>query len=169
MHSQIFLLFIVQLTLTLPGWSAVSAHLQCFCKQQECDRSKCRISWSLLTEKITGKAESCSQDMPRLLSGCLVNTSLWDEVCECSSKDCEHMLYYMRRFLDKYEVVCEREASKRYDPVFTSHWDHPSYDDLEVDTGPKANKHLILLVVIPLSVGALAVVMICLNYHCKMC
>ncbi|KHJ46191.1 hypothetical protein D918_03855 [Trichuris suis] len=114
------------------------------------------------------KAESCPQDIPRLFSGCLVNNSLWEEICECSNKDCEHMLYYMRRFLDKYEVMCEREVLKRYDHVVTNHWDR-SYDDLDIETGPRTNKHLILLVVIPLSVGALAVVMIFLNYHCKMC
>lgn len=75
-----------------------------------------------------------------------------------------------------------RESLKRYDDFRLAHPDVPSefinfdtsnLEDKDARRGEEKispNKHLILLlVVVPLGIGAVTVCLVFLNYHCKMC
>ncbi|KRX43963.1 hypothetical protein T03_6382 [Trichinella britovi] len=168
------LLYIISLVpIILLNFAEAFGQLQCFCKQTDCALPKCRNTWSLLNFKHTEEAtsSSCHEDVYKTVNKCFQNVTTWEDACKCGGFDCQSFLHFMRRFISKFELLCEREIfhhhTNEHGEIGGSHADE--LDDLDFDTIQKPNKHLFLLVIIPLCVGAFAVIMIFLNYHCKMC
>jgi hypothetical protein len=75
----------------------------------------------------------------------------------------------MRETLKKYEEL--RNGNPNANSEFEG-LDTANLEDKDARRGKKGsvNKHLIvLLVVVPLGIGAVTVCLVFLNYHCKMC
>lgn len=107
--------------------------------------------------------QACATDAARSLDKCARKLNEWEEVCSCQEDFC-NTFSYMRDRLKRYDN--DPEAKKDVEGFDTSN----IIDVSKSNKRPPKNQHLILLlVVIPLGVGALAVCLIFVNYHCKMC
>lgn len=108
--------------------------------------------------------QTCGTDVARSLSKCARKLNEWDEVCSCQEDFCNTFAYL-------------RENIKNFDNNPQAKKDMQGFDTSRIvdekvskSNKPNKNQHLVLLlVIIPLGVGALTVCLIFLNYHCKMC
>lgn len=112
--------------------------------------------------------QTCATEQAKHLSRCARKLNEWEEVCSCTEDYC-NTFSHMRETLKKYDEVrsSHPNAPNEFDGLDTS-----NLEDKDARRGKKGsvNKHLIvLLVVVPLGIGAVTVCLVFLNYHCKMC
>lgn len=165
--------------------------VQCFCTARDCKGPLCDGSWCLVGFKDDGKyqdlctkpqeanvplftnavdlIQSCATDSARPLVKCARKLNEWEEVCSCGTDFC-NTFTYMRETLKKYDEfrLAHPNVPSEFDGFDTSNLEDKDARQGEQKTSP--NKHLILLlVVVPLGIGAVTVCLVFLNYHCKMC
>ncbi|VBB26597.1 unnamed protein product [Acanthocheilonema viteae] len=94
------------------------------------------------------------------LAKCQHNWNGWQEVCACEEDFC-NTFAYLRGSIEE----------ENNDNLADSQ--PPNLIEEQASVGSVGKRRgsnlIILLVIIPLSVGALAVCLIFINYHCKMC
>jgi len=141
--------------------------VQCFCtnKDKACPEPICEGNWCLVGFKSDVElVQVCATEGARNLEKCARKLNEWEEVCSCQDDFC-NTFSTMRDRLKYYDN--DPQAKNRDFEGFDT---NNIIDVSKSNQRPQKNQHLILLlVVIPLGVGALAVCLIFVNYHCKMC
>ncbi|VDN51827.1 unnamed protein product [Dracunculus medinensis] len=166
---MIYLLLICWLVVKLSSKLQFSdGSIKCFCDKTNCEDSLiCTGDICLIGFRNEGSDsridQLCGTDDAKELQKCEQNWKGWQEICACSENFC-NTFTYLRSAID------QQNARKDHSLQKTS---------FEVDAGRNpvsiypqvyhSNNLIILLVIIPLSVGSLAVCLIFINYHCKMC
>ncbi|VDM38840.1 unnamed protein product [Toxocara canis] len=100
----------------------------------------------------------CAMREMNSLEKCEQNWNGWQEVCACDDDFC-NTFAFLRGSIEQQNTVSDDTRV----PILH---EEPSGTSTRRYHG---NNLIILLVIIPLSVGALAVCLIFVNYHCKMC
>lgn len=104
--------------------------------------------------------------LPQNLQGCGENVHGWLQVCSCNQNNCNTYKYF-RTKVDSKAKPGSRQFDK--DPMAVGGYDLPK-DGNSMTGSTFSNSNLvILLVCVPLGIGALAVVFVFVNYHCKLC
>lgn len=140
----------------------------------------------------------CSTDDGAQLEKCAVNWNGWSEVCACSDDFC-NTFAYLRGSIEQHQQYKQPpnsfsdglygSSSSGGNEQHTDQRRQRVHQQLSGDGGSRAplindiddgradiempkyqsNSLIVLLVIIPLTVGGLAVCLIFVNYHCKMC
>ncbi|VDK38755.1 unnamed protein product, partial [Gongylonema pulchrum] len=140
--------------------------VKCFCDKQNCEDSLiCTGELCLIGFRNEGTQahleQLCSSTGDiRDLSKCQQNWNGWQEVCVCEENFCNTFAYLRGSIEEENGHATEVLKS----PAF--HEDGSTLDQTRRRSGSNL---IVLLVIIPLSIGALAVCLIFINYHCKMC
>lgn len=140
--------------------------VKCFCDKQNCEDSLiCTGELCLIGFRNEGSQahleQLCSStDETQDLSKCQQNWNGWQEVCACEEDFCNTFAYLRGSIEEENDGVLDVLKT----PIF--HEEESSLDEVRRRRGSNL---IVLLVIIPLSVGALAVCLIFINYHCKMC
>ncbi|CAD6191296.1 unnamed protein product [Caenorhabditis auriculariae] len=149
--------------------------VKCFCDRESCDDNLlCQGEFCFI-----GLYRSDDVDVPRLRQhcgsaddlsflgaheNCIERVDQWQEVCKCADDFC-NTFAFLRSSIDtrpdSRDVVQFTKQDGPYPPV----QDRPEWSG----TRQQSSSLIVLLVIIPLSVGGFAVCLIFLNYHCKMC
>ncbi|CAI5448228.1 unnamed protein product [Caenorhabditis angaria] len=150
------------------------SEVKCFCDRLNCeDQMLCQGQYCYIG------LEKIDDDKPRLRqfcgssdyvpylnshTNCQGNIEGWQEVCKCSEDFC-NTFAFLRSSIDsmvdsKDLVAFEKVERKTEAQTPRSH---------DVVMRAQNSNLIVLLVIIPLSVGGFAVCLIFLNYHCKMC
>ncbi|VIO86502.1 Uncharacterized protein BM_BM2080 [Brugia malayi] len=95
----------------------------------------------------------------RDLAKCQHNWNGWQEVCACEEDFCNTFAYLHGSIEESTDNVADSQPLNLVEK-------ESSIGSVGRHRGSNL---IILLVIIPLSVGALAVCLIFINYHCKMC
>ncbi|CAG9535056.1 unnamed protein product [Cercopithifilaria johnstoni] len=140
--------------------------VRCFCDKQNCEDSLictgelCLIGFRS-DDSQTHMEQLCSNTGDaKVLAKCQHNWNEWQEVCACEEDFC-NTFAYLRGSIE--EENSDNLADSQRSNLIE---EQSSINSL----GRRRSSNLIiLLVIIPLSVGALAVWLIFINYHCKMC
>ncbi|KAL6740296.1 hypothetical protein Aduo_013664 [Ancylostoma duodenale] len=153
-----------------------TGQVKCFCDRDSCDDNLlCQGDFCFIglrredsgdTPKLRQHCGSAGE-IPYLNGGharCEERIDNWQEICKCEEDFC-NTFAYLRSSIDsrqdRHDIVQFTKQDVPYPPVHA----RP-----EVPTTRNQSSSLIvLLVIIPLSVGGFAVCLIFLNYHCKMC
>ncbi|VDK83238.1 unnamed protein product [Litomosoides sigmodontis] len=141
--------------------------VRCFCDKQNCEDSLicagelCLIGFrkddnQAHMEQLCSSSAGDAGDLVK----CKHNWNGWQEVCSCEEDFC-NTFAYLRGSIEEQNnnnLADSRSSSfvEKQSPISS------------VGKRPGSNL-IVLLVIIPLSVGALAVCLIFINYHCKMC
>ncbi|VDM95601.1 unnamed protein product, partial [Thelazia callipaeda] len=150
----------------------------CFCDKRNCEDSlicsneKCLIGFRNEDSQTHLEQLCSSASEARDLLKCQHNWNGWQEICACEEDFCNTFAYLrgsieeesLSNDLDddlRRPLVNEKEKFKRINLQEQS-----SEDSVRKYHGSNL---IVLLVIIPLLVGALAVCLIFINYHCKMC
>nr|CDJ81795.1 Hypothetical protein CBG05935 [Haemonchus contortus] len=150
--------------------------VKCFCDRDSCDDNLlCQGDYCFIglrredggeTPKLRQHCGSAGE-IPYLSGGnahCEERIDNWQEVCKCEEDFC-NTFAYLRSSIDsrqdRRDVVQFTKQDAPYPPV-QSRPEAPTYRN-------QSSSLIVLLVIIPLSVGGFAVCLIFLNYHCKMC
>ncbi|VDP01286.1 unnamed protein product [Soboliphyme baturini] len=108
--------------------------------------------------------------MARAVEKCAKNLSAWEEICSCKGDYCNTM-HFMKEALKKMHEPKGTDVQVAGGGV--TNIDVSDFEDMDAvrgsKKGSKGKQLILLLVVIPLGVGGLAVCLIFINYHCKMC
>nr|CAD2160088.1 unnamed protein product [Meloidogyne enterolobii] len=115
--------------------------------------------------------------------GCQRNVDRWSHLCSCDENFCNTFLFLNNTNIDgpRNRLSLENPSSKHSDSsdqrIF-ERVDQPSSGefatfDHQLDNEPmpikNSNLLTLLLVIVPLSVGAAAVVVVAINYYCHLC
>lgn len=140
--------------------------VKCFCDKQNCEDSLiCTGELCLIGFRSEGPQthleQLCSSkgDIQEL-SKCHQNWNGWQEVCTCEENFCNTFAYLRGSIEEEHDDVGDNVQSSMINKEEIS---------LDAVRRHRGSNLIILLVIIPLSVGALAVCLIFINYHCKMC
>ncbi|CAO4373852.1 unnamed protein product [Caenorhabditis nigoni] len=149
--------------------------VKCFCDRDSCDDNLlCQGDYCFI-----GLHRSDDRDVPRLRQHCgtvdelpFLNSHVncderqdnWQEVCRCSEDFC-NTFAFLRSSIDVRPDPKDSVQFVKQDSQYPiEHRPQP-----EVVYRQHNSSLIVLLVIIPLSVGGFAVCLIFLNYHCKMC
>jgi len=143
--------------------------------------------------------QTCASEAGRFLAGnCARNLHGWQEVCTCQGQHCNTFSYLRRRMKEydddpavREQVTLAVQVAAALDPAGVEAVTGPDGQPLAAQAlqpdlvdrdamtrgkgqpagwfGGRRPNMIMLLVVVPLAVGALAVFLIFINYHCKMC
>ncbi|VDD88248.1 unnamed protein product [Enterobius vermicularis] len=91
----------------------------------------------------------------QLVDSCGRNIDEWSEVCACEGDRCNTYASF-RSMIDHFNEI-SADVHRNY------------RDTVREIRRSQSSTLIILLVILPLSVGGLAVCLIFVNYHCKMC
>uniref|UniRef100_A0A914ZPB0 Activin types I and II receptor domain-containing protein n=1 Tax=Parascaris univalens TaxID=6257 RepID=A0A914ZPB0_PARUN len=137
--------------------------VKCFCDKRNCEDSLiCTGERCLIGFRSDGEQaqldQLCTTREANNLQKCEQNWNGWQEVCACDDDFC-NTFAFLRGSIEQQNTLNDDTRV----PILH-----------EEPSGPSARRYhgnnlIILLVIIPLSVGALAVCLIFVNYHCKMC
>ncbi|CAI4227994.1 unnamed protein product [Auanema sp. JU1783] len=98
-------------------------------------------------------------------SRCEERIDSWQEVCKCEEDFCNTFAYLRSSIDSRQDHLKDHVTFAKQDiPYSSSHNNRP-----ESVPRNQNSSLIVLLVIIPLSVGGFAVCLIFLNYHCKMC
>jgi len=143
--------------------------IQCFCTSKDCKDPLCESHWCLVGFKSDVElVQTCATETAKALLNCARKLNEWEEVCSCTEDYC-NTFSFMRERLRKYDDV--RTGNPEI-PNELEGLDTSNLEDKDARRGKKnsVNKQLVvLLVVVPLGIGAVTVCLVFLNYHCKMC
>ncbi|MFH4976360.1 hypothetical protein AB6A40_003069 [Gnathostoma spinigerum] len=133
--------------------------VKCFCDRRNCgDARICNGEVCLIGIRNDGDQarldQLCATEEIGMYETCQHVWRGWQEVCACDEDLCNTFAFF-------------RRSSEQQSLVFDSQ-QKPTLNEENVHRY-RSNSLVILLVIIPLSVGGLAVCLIFLNYHCKMC
>lgn len=110
--------------------------------------------------------QTCGTDVARSLAKCARKLNDWSEVCSCQDDFC-NTFAHMRANLKLFD---NNPQAKQDMQGFDTSRIVDERASLKENKAQNKSQHLVLLlVIIPLGVGALTVCLIFLNYHCKMC
>lgn len=121
----------------------------------------------------------CATEEAEALQNCALEWNGWSEVCACQEDFC-NTFAFLRGNIERHQMDLKQgsatlegggggggggDGGGRFGP--TVH----DVDRTSDDNRPRyqSNNLIVLLVIIPLTVGGLAVCLIFVNYHCKMC
>ncbi|KAL3981982.1 hypothetical protein ACH3XW_45295 [Acanthocheilonema viteae] len=140
--------------------------VRCFCDKQNCEDSLictgelCLIGFRNDDSQAHMEQLCSNADDTGDLAKCQHNWNGWQEVCACEEDFC-NTFAYLRGSIEE----------ENNDNLADSQ--PPNLIEEQASVGSVGKRRgsnlIILLVIIPLSVGALAVCLIFINYHCKMC
>ncbi|KAE9415903.1 hypothetical protein Angca_000404, partial [Angiostrongylus cantonensis] len=150
--------------------------VKCFCDRDSCDDNLlCQGDFCFIglrredgsdTPKLRQHCGSTG-DVPYFDGGqirCEERVDNWQELCKCEEDFC-NTFAYLRSSIDSQQ--------DRRDVIQFTKQDAPYSPAREKPEAPvsrnQSSSLIVLLVIIPLSVGGFAVCLIFLNYHCKMC
>ncbi|VDN92394.1 unnamed protein product [Brugia pahangi] len=173
--------------------------VRCFCDKQNCEDSLictgelCLIGFRSEDSQAHMEQLCSNAGDARDLAKCQHNWNGWQEVCACEEDFCNTFAYLRGSIEESTDNVADSQPLNLVENVsvddfsqFTTHLT----EFINLSTFCQQNKMImhfqkessigsvgrhrgsnliILLVIIPLSVGALAVCLIFINYHCKMC
>ncbi|KAI1715570.1 hypothetical protein DdX_07890 [Ditylenchus destructor] len=112
----------------------------------------------------------CGWDDAERPVDCAQSWSKWSEVCACEDDLC-NTFAFLRNSIDSRTLLNrdDQDNGGIYLPIDND----DRYSDTYNTRGNRrdwlqSNNLIILLVIVPLAVGALAVCLVFLNYHCKM-
>ncbi|CAB3409853.1 unnamed protein product [Caenorhabditis bovis] len=150
--------------------------VKCFCDRDSCDDNLlCHGEFCFI-----GLYRNDDGDVPRLRQHCGTADDLpflnrhvacqerveqWQEVCRCTDDFC-NTFAFLRSSIDTRQDPQDLVQFTKQDQPYPNVPEHRSHD---VIVRQQSSSLIILLVIIPLSVGGFAVCLIFLNYHCKMC
>uniref|UniRef100_A0A915HPQ7 Uncharacterized protein n=1 Tax=Romanomermis culicivorax TaxID=13658 RepID=A0A915HPQ7_ROMCU len=152
--------------------NASTEAVQCFCtsREQPCQEPICEGTYCLVGFKNdVDLVQTCATEAAKILNKCARKLNEWQEVCSCQEDHC-NTFSFMRERLKAFDN--DPQARKQVEGADTSNIvDSRAISRSTASRKRNVRKHhmIILLVVIPLGVGALAVFLIFINYHCKMC
>ncbi|EFO17064.2 hypothetical protein LOAG_11440 [Loa loa] len=140
--------------------------VRCFCDKQNCEDSLictgelCLIGFRTEDSQAHMEQLCTNAGDAKDLAKCQHNWNGWQEVCACEEDFC-NTFAYLRGSIEEETTNTVGNSQ----PL--------NLNEEESSIGSIGRHHgsnlVILLVIIPLSVGALAVCLIFINYHCKMC
>ncbi|CAI2351554.1 unnamed protein product [Caenorhabditis sp. 36 PRJEB53466] len=154
---------------------ADSNQVKCFCDRESCDDNLlCQGDFCFI-----GLHRSDGGEVPRLRQHCgtadelpFLNAHIscderqdnWQEVCRCSEDFC-NTFAFLRSSIDSRPDPKDSVQFVKQDVHYQQDQSRPT----EHVYRQQNSSLIVLLVIIPLSVGGFAVCLIFLNYHCKMC
>lgn len=150
--------------------------VKCFCDRDSCDDNLlCHGDFCFI-----GLQRSSDGEQPRLRQHCGTADDLqflgqytscqekidqWQEICKCTEDFC-NTFAFLRSSIDARPDPKDTVSFTKQDVPYSA-VNHNQQQDSGIR--PQNNSLIVLLVIIPLSVGGFAVCLIFLNYHCKMC
>uniref|UniRef100_A0A0N5APN2 Protein sleepless n=1 Tax=Syphacia muris TaxID=451379 RepID=A0A0N5APN2_9BILA len=129
-----------------------------------CDKHSCQDSYTCegdrcaagyLISSPSQLRQRCVSNDFQLVDSCGKNIDGWSEVCACEHDRCNSYAAFVS-MMDQFNEIST--------DVHRIHG-----DTVREIRRNQSSTLIILLVILPLSVGGLAVCLIFVNYHCKMC
>ncbi len=123
--------------------------------------------------------QNCGTFSAHALKDCRLNWGTWEEVCSCKEDFC-NTFSYLRTKVKPLRERKETATFTRVDPnvkegptfvsgtALDASGNQRTLSDRKLPHPGQKNQLVLLLVVIPLGVGAMAVCLVFVNYHCKM-
>lgn len=135
--------------------------ISCICDQNSCQDSytcegdRCAAGYLGTSRSKPLFTQRCVSNDFQLIDTCGRNIDDWTEVCACEGNRCNTYAAF-GTMIQQFNAI--------------SAGVHKNYGDTVREIRRNQSSTLIiLLVILPLSVGGLAVCLIFVNYHCKMC
>jgi len=147
--------------------------IRCYCTDEHCvPNGICEANVCLvgLLKVNSAVIRSCGNEP----LGCQRNVDKWSDLCACDHSFCNSFAY-LRANTYKERIRSNRDGGddiffQRVDPPlgdFSGYESPITHDD---DSAPSQSSLLtLLLVIVPLSVGAATVLVVAFNYYCHLC
>uniref|UniRef100_A0A914XN01 Uncharacterized protein n=1 Tax=Plectus sambesii TaxID=2011161 RepID=A0A914XN01_9BILA len=175
MDVQGLLLICLRIVLIIGAflYSHAVESVKCFCDKRNCEDSLiCSGKWCLVGFKTDVRLDQlCATDEAEALQNCALEWNGWSEVCACQEDFC-NTFAFLRGNIERHQM------DVKHGPGTLDNGNGafgPTVFDVDQSGGAderpryQSNNLIVLLVIIPLTVGGLAVCLIFVNYHCKMC
>ncbi|CAJ0959153.1 unnamed protein product, partial [Mesorhabditis belari] len=164
-------LFVI-LALTPFLFNVADGAVKCFCDRSSCSNELiCSGDYCVIGLKKEGEEhkliQMCADGSSGKENRCDRLVDNWQELCHCSEDFC-NTFAHLRSQLDEIPNSRDQAVFSYSDPMHPVHSVQAQTQGEEVARNQRSSL-IVLLVIIPLSVGGMAVCLIFLNYHCKMC
>lgn len=159
--------------------------IKCYCTDETCSPyGACEASLCLvgITKNTNSVIRTCANDV-RMPLGCRQQVDgKWSDLCACDQHFCNTFSYLRTQSRrdagpnDGYHDI-QQKVSKDitsddaliFQRVDTPDYDFPGLPNPNAPLSTKTSLLTLLLVVVPLSVGAAAVIVVAFNYYCHLC
>lgn len=123
-------------------------------------------------------AEIVHDQMP--IPSCFHDVGMWQEICFCEFRFCNRFRFFRNEFYrySKYPIKA-LNSSLKFQLIQTTYDDGMKSDlryQIVPPPPPNSTYHVyertnlpVLMVVVPLAIGGMAVILVVLNFYCKMC
>uniref|UniRef100_A0A0K0F2C5 Activin types I and II receptor domain-containing protein n=1 Tax=Strongyloides venezuelensis TaxID=75913 RepID=A0A0K0F2C5_STRVS len=159
--------------------------IKCYCTDESCSPyGACEASLCLvgITKNTNSVIRTCANDV-RMPLGCRQQVDgKWSDLCACDQHFCNTFSYLRtqsRRDTGVNDIFSETPQKSNHDissddalvfqRVDTPDYDFPGIPNPNAPLSTKTSLLTLLLVVVPLSVGAAAVIVVAFNYYCHLC
>uniref|UniRef100_A0A0N5A0F7 Activin_recp domain-containing protein n=1 Tax=Parastrongyloides trichosuri TaxID=131310 RepID=A0A0N5A0F7_PARTI len=159
--------------------------IKCYCTDESCSPyGACEANLCLvgITKNTNSVIRTCANDV-RMPLGCRQQVDgKWTDLCACDQHFCNTFSYLRtqsRRDAGNSESFQDISSKVKQDistddtlifqRVDTPDYDFPGLPNPNAPLSTKTSLLTLLLVVVPLSVGAAAVIVVAFNYYCHLC